>query len=66
MYNRVTRIYHDLTNFMEDEEIPDPFNEFNLAALHYMFWPLINESLMPSKIGMAQTSYANISGYLVR
>ena len=30
---------------MEDEEILDPFNEFDLAALHYMFLPLINDTL---------------------
>ena len=29
---------------MEDEEILDPFNEFNLAVLHYVFWPLINDN----------------------
>ena len=45
MYNGVTGIYYELFNFMEDEEILDPFNEFNLAALHYMFFPVINDKL---------------------
>ena len=45
MYNGVTGIYYELFNFMEDEEILDPFNEFNLVALHYMFFPVTNDKL---------------------
>ena len=30
---------------MEDKEILDPLNEFDLAALHYVFLPLINDKL---------------------
>ena len=30
---------------MDDEEILDPFNEIDLAALHNVFLPLINDKL---------------------
>ena len=30
---------------MDDEEILDPFNELDLAALHYVFLPLINDKI---------------------
>ena len=42
VYNGVTGLYHELFGFMEDEEILDPFNEFDLAAIHYVFLALIN------------------------
>ena len=32
-YNCVTGIYHEPFSFMEDKELLDPFNKFNLAAL---------------------------------
>ena len=41
VYNGVTGLYHELFSFMEDEGILDPYNEFDLAALHYVFFPLI-------------------------
>ena len=42
---------------MKDEEILDPFNEFNLAAFHYVFWPAINDNFdakhrMPTSLGI--------------
>ena len=30
---------------MEDNELLDPFNEIDIAALHYIFIPLINNKL---------------------
>ena len=45
VYNGVTGIYHELFSFMEDKENLDPFSEFDLAALHYVFLSLINDKL---------------------
>ena len=44
-YNGVTGLYDELFSFVEDEEILDPFNEFDLAARYYMFLPLANDQL---------------------
>ena len=44
-YNVVTGLYYELFSFMDDEEILDPFNEIDLAALHNVFLPLINDKL---------------------
>ena len=43
VYNGVTGFFHELFIFMEDEEFLDPVNEFDLAVLHYVFLPLIND-----------------------
>ena len=45
MCNGVTGICHDLFSLMKDEEIIDPYNEFDLAALHSGFLSLINDKL---------------------
>ena len=45
VYNDVTGLYHELFSFMKDEEILDLFNEINLAPLHCVFLPLINDKL---------------------
>ena len=44
-YNVATGLYYELFSFMDDEEILDPFNEIDLAALHNVFLPLINDKL---------------------
>ena len=45
VYSGVTGLYHELFNFIEDEEILDPYNKFDLAALHYVSLLLINDEL---------------------
>ena len=45
VYSGVTGLYHELFSFIEDEEILDPYNKFDLAALHYVFLLLINDEL---------------------
>ena len=37
--------YYELFSFMEENGIMDPFNEVDIAALHFTFIPLINEKL---------------------
>ena len=72
IYNGVTELYHELLSFMEDEEILDPLNEFDLAALHYMFLPLLNDKLDAWLQAWINTVYEQergllfVSGYLVR
>ena len=57
---------------MEDEEILDPLNEFDLAALHYMLLPLLNDKLDAWLQAWINTVYEQergllfVSGYLVR
>ena len=41
----VLPLYCEIFTFMEDDAILDPFNEIDLAALHYLYIPLINERL---------------------
>ena len=38
-------LYYELFLFMEEELILDPLNECDLAAVHFVFIPLINEKL---------------------
>ena len=45
VYERVLGLYYELFSFMEQELILDPLNGCNLAALHFVFIPLINEKL---------------------
>ena len=45
VYEGVLGLYYRLFYFMEDEGILDPLNEIHLAALHYIYLPLINEKL---------------------
>ena len=41
----VIGFYYKLFSFMEENGILDPFNEVDIAALHFTFIPLINEKL---------------------
>ena len=60
---------------MKDEEILDPFKEFDLAAFDYVLLPLVNDKLEPldtwrqawskHRTRTIKTSLF-ISGYLVR
>ena len=43
VYEGVLGLYYELFSFMEQELIMDPLNECDLAALHFVFIPLINE-----------------------
>ena len=45
MFNGVIGFYYELFSFMEENGILDPFNEVDIAALHFTFIPLINEKL---------------------
>ena len=45
VYERVLGLYYELFSFMEQELILDPLNGCDLAALHFVFIPLINEKL---------------------
>ena len=45
VYEGVLGLYYELFSFMEQELIMDPLNECDLAALHFVFIPLINEKL---------------------
>ena len=42
----VLGIFYKLFYFMEDEGILDPFNDLNIAALHYVFLPEINNRFL--------------------
>ena len=44
-FDGVFALYYELFTFMEDNELLDPFNEIDKAALHYIFIPLINNKL---------------------
>ena len=45
VYEGVLSYFYQLFYFMEEEDILDPLNESHLAALHYVFLPLVNEKL---------------------
>ena len=45
VFDGVLALYYELFTFMEDNELLDPFNEIDIAALHYIFIPLINNKL---------------------
>ena len=45
VFDGVLALYYKLFTFMEDNELLDPFNEIDIAALHYIFIPLINNKL---------------------
>ena len=45
VFDGVLALYYELFTFMEDSELLDPFNETDIAALHYIFIPLINNKL---------------------
>ena len=59
---------------MVDEEILDLFNEFDLAALNYVFLPLINDKLHAWRQAWSKQRVRTynkdpplfVSGYLVR
>ena len=45
VFDGVIGFYYELFSFMEENGILDPFNEVDIAALHFTFIPLINEKL---------------------
>ena len=45
VYEGVLSYFYQLFYFMEEEGILDPLDESNLAALHYVFVPLVNAKL---------------------
>ncbi len=45
LFTGCTYIFYNLFYHMEDQGILDPSNECNLAALHYVFLPIINRHL---------------------
>lgn len=45
VFEGVLGLYYKLFYFMEDEGFLDPLNEIHLAALHYVYLPVINEKL---------------------
>ena len=45
MFDSVLGFYYELFSFVEENIIPDPFNEVDIAALNFTFIPLINEKL---------------------
>ena len=45
VFDGVLALYYKLFTFMEDNELLDPFNQKDIAALHYIFIPLINNKL---------------------
>lgn len=45
VYEGVLSFFYQLFYFMEEEDILDPLNESHLAALNYVFLPLVNEKL---------------------
>ena len=51
---------------MEDEEILDPYNEFDLAALHYVFFPLINDKLDAWRQAWSKHRMPTIKTYPIR
>lgn len=46
--------FHEIVSYIEDEEILDPFNKFDLTALHYVY-------LILMATVMAQTLYVSNS-----
>ena len=49
VFDGVLALYYELFTFMEDNELLDPFNEIDIAALHYIFIPIINNKLDASQ-----------------
>ena len=45
VFEGVLALYFEIFAFMEENAILDFFNEIDLAALHYVYIPLINEKL---------------------
>ena len=45
MFNGVIGFYYELFSFVEENAVLNPFNEVDIAALHFTFIPLINEKL---------------------
>ena len=45
VFDGVLALYYELFTFMEDNQLLDPFNERDVAALHYIYIPLINNKL---------------------
>ena len=45
VYESILGLYYELFSSMEQELILDPLNECDLATLHFVFIPLINEKL---------------------
>ena len=45
VFDGVLAFYYELFTFMEDNELLDPFNEIDIAALHYIFISLIKNKL---------------------
>ena len=45
IFEGVLGLYYRLFYFMEDEGFLDPLNEIHLAALHFVYLPVINEKL---------------------
>ena len=45
VFEGVLGLYYRLFYFMEDEGFLDPLNEIHLAALHFVYLPVINEKL---------------------
>ena len=45
VFDGVIGFYYELFSFMEENGILDPFNEVDIAALHFTFIPLVNEKL---------------------
>ncbi len=46
MHRCVTVLYYKLFYFMEHHDMLDPLNEMHLYAVHYVFIPRINRSLL--------------------
>ena len=44
-FDGVIVLYYELFSFMEENAILDPFNEVDIAALHFTFIPLMNEKV---------------------
>jgi len=45
VYDGVLGLYREVFLFMEENEILDPLSDLDIAALHFVFLPLINEKL---------------------
>lgn len=45
VYEGVLSFFYQLFYFMEEHDILDPLNESHLAALHYVFLPVVNSKL---------------------
>ena len=45
VFDGVIGFYYELFSFMEENAMLGPFNEIDIAALHFTFIPLLNEKL---------------------